>query len=202
MVFKTILSNYLPIGETLLSPFPSPPAPKLALLICLNSAVAPLALPRVEKRGLLFQAVFSSLFQIDFGRVLNPDLPSKMVKNHAKSPLELKTSIFENMVFYLHGSMKFKGSGLSNHPKSLGNKLQGPCERNTAFSTSFSLILGSSGEAIFALWNAFFDKKGVSAPDPSSPGGVWSIFCFFFSLFDRPWGPFNSFLCVFWGFTW
>ena len=50
--------------------------------------------------------------------------------------------------------------------------------------------------------NHFFDKKGVTAPDPSSPGGVWSIFCFFFNLFDRPWGPFSSFLYVYLVFTW
>ena len=81
---STILSNYLPIGETLLSPFPSPPAPKLALLICLNLPGATFDLPRIEKRCLLFQAVFSSLFQIDFGRVLNPNLPSKIIKRSCK----------------------------------------------------------------------------------------------------------------------
>ena len=106
-----------PYWESLLSPFPSPPAPKLALLICLNLPGATFDLPRVEKRGLLFQAVFSSLFHIDFGRVPKPNLPSKMVKNHAKTLPELKTSVFENMVFYLHGSMKFKGSGLPKSPK-------------------------------------------------------------------------------------
>ena len=84
-----------------------------------------------------------------------------------------------------------------NHAKSLGNKLQGPCERNTAFSTSFSLILGSSGKANFTLRTLFFDKKAVPLPNPSSPGGVWPIFCFFFRLFDLPGGPRDSFLSVF-----
>ena len=50
---------------------------------------------------------------LSFTMTINP----KIVKNDAKTPLELKTSLFENMVFYLHGSMEFKGSGLPKSPK-------------------------------------------------------------------------------------
>ena len=152
--------SFPPYWESLLSPFPSPPAPKLHLHFPDNSPMVTFHLPRVEKRRLFFQSIFSSLSKTDFWWFQTPDLPSKVVQNQEKMLPKPKKPIFQNLVFYLHGSTILKDSGLPKSSKITKNQVSRTRFKKHGFSDLIFTDCGAFWVSHLGSGNADFGSRG------------------------------------------
>ena len=93
-------------------------------------------------------------------------------------------------MFYLHGSMILKGSGLTNSSKIIKNQdSNDQLKKNSDFEASFSLILGLLGTPFGICEHSFLLKKGVGRQPPARLEEIMIVFGYLLCVFDRP-GPF------------